>query len=87
MTRQYKNIGEITVQDVDPGKEFTAQLTPEEEQDLIQSGRVAIVPQSYKNIGTSVVCGAKPGRKFKAALTIGEENALIEGGHIEREKE
>lgn len=83
MSKPYKVVGPRPVNDADPGQEFAAELSAEEESDLLEAGRIEIVPREYENVGGGLVHGVKPGEKFKAALRIHEEKALISAGAVE----
>jgi hypothetical protein len=80
----YKVTAPREVLDHEPGSTFEHEFTADEEADMLDNGRLELVPREYEVVGTSVVHGAKPGGKFKGALRVREEAALILGGHIER---
>lgn len=80
----YLVTGPTPVFDTEPGGTFEHAFTAAEEADLLDNGRLEIVPREYRVIGTSRVFETKPGDKFRAALRMHQEAALFEGGHIER---
>jgi len=81
--KRYKVIGPRPVRDAEPGKEFEAGFSSQEESDLLEAGRIEIVPREYENVGSGLIHGVKPGQKFRAALRAHEEKALIAAGAIE----
>lgn len=81
--KPYKVSGPRPVNDAEPGQEFEAELSASDESDLLEAGRIEIVPREYENVGGGVVHGVKPGAKFKAALRMHEEQALIAAGAVE----
>lgn len=72
------------VLDHEPGSTFEQEFGAEDEADLLDNGRLELVPREYEVVGSSVVCGTKPGGKFMGAFRVHQEAALIEGGHVER---
>lgn len=81
--KPYKVSGPRPVHDAEPGQEFEAELSAAEESDLLEAGRIEIVPREYENVGSGIVHGVKPGAKFKASLRVHEEQALIAAGAAE----
>ena len=64
--------------------EFETDFSEEDERTNVESGLLAIVPQTYKVVGDSVVHDTQPGDTFEKALPVGVEALLVAGGHIER---
>jgi hypothetical protein len=69
--------------DAQVGDSIELALTPEEETELVQRGRLEVEPREYLVVGGQEVHDAPHGETFRAALTAGEEAALISGGHVE----
>lgn len=81
---RYRVTGPRPVLDAEPGEVLEHEFTTQEERDLLDAGRVEIIPRPYLVVGTSRVHDTDPGGTFTAGLPVGQEAALIEGGHIER---
>lgn len=84
---RYRVTGPRPVLDAEPGAVLEHEFTAQEEQDLLDAGRVEIIPRPYLVVGTSRVHDTDPGGTFTLGLPVGQEAALIEGGHIERAAE
>lgn len=82
MPRPYRVSGPRPVHDTAPGEEFDADLSAEEEDALLQAGRVELVPRTYLVTGNREVLGTKPDHTFTHAFPLAQERVLIEGGHI-----
>ncbi len=81
---RYLVTGPRPVLDHAPGEEFEAELVPEQEAEMLATGRLAIVPRTYQVVGPLKVHDTDPGGTFTAAFTVLEEQALLDAGHIER---
>jgi hypothetical protein len=79
----YRVTGPRPVCDVDPGGELEHEFSAEEEADLLDSGRLELVPRRYRVVGTSRVCETEPGKEFDGVFRIPHERALLDV-HIER---
>jgi len=80
----YRVTGPRPVLDHEPGTEFEHGFTDAEERDLLDGGRIVIIPRRYQVVGTSRVHETDPGGTFLGAYGVDQEAALLEGGHIER---
>lgn len=81
---RYNVCGPRPVHGAAPGEQLVdAELTDSEESDLLDAGRIEIVPSRYRVVGPNAVHGTKPRGTFTRALTAGQERQLVDGGHIE----
>lgn len=70
--------------------EFQHEFTVEEEQALVASGAIEVLPCTYRVLTDTpvfdVTCSSVP-PEFTRALPLGQELQLVAGGHIERVEE
>jgi len=81
---RYRVTGPRSVLATEPGEVLEHEFTAQEERDLLDAGRLEIIPRPYLVVGTSRVHDTAPGGTFTLGLPVGQEAALMEGGHIER---
>jgi hypothetical protein len=62
---------------------FERDFTPSEEQDVLKSGLLELVPRRYRVLSNNFAAG-KQESEIEAAYPVEIEQALIQGGHIER---
>jgi hypothetical protein len=62
---------------------FERDFTPSEEQDLLNSGLLELVPRKYRVLSNNYAAGEQ-NSVVELALLKENEAALIQGGHIER---
>lgn len=81
----YKVTGPTPVLDANPGDTLEHDFTADEEADLLDRGRVELVPQKYKLLeGQMNLAGVayEPGDTFDAAFTVPEEQSHLASGRI-----
>jgi hypothetical protein len=86
---RYRVTGPTPVLDAEPGSEFEHEFLASEERDLLERGRLSLLPSSYRNIGdhdfvTDDGVSHAVGDTFDAALGAERERTLLDGGHLER---
>jgi hypothetical protein len=62
---------------------FERDFSPAEEQDVLNSGLLELVPRKYRVLSNNYAAG-KQGDTVELALLKENEAALISGGHLER---
>lgn len=67
---------------VKDGDTIELELAATDEADLVDGGRLELVPREYSVVGDHEVHDTRKGDTFKAALSAGQEAALFKGGHI-----
>lgn len=85
MTNSYRVTGGVAVLDHEPGTVFDHEFTADQEQDLLDAGRLTIEPRPYRVTGSSTVNETAPGDTFEGAFTVGQEAALLAAGAIKRD--
>lgn len=83
MSRTYKNVWHRPVADIAAGKMGELDLTAQEEAQLLEWGRLEVVPVEYEVVGPRRVAGCEPGERFTAGYPQPIEAMLIQAGHIE----
>ena len=82
MTNTYRALTPAAVAAYDDGV-FERDFTPADEQDVLNSGLLALVPRKYKVLSNNFAA-ADQGSEIEAAYPVEIEQALIQGGHLER---
>lgn len=82
MSNTYKALTPGAIAAYDEGV-FERDFTPSEEQDVLNSGLLELVPRKYKVLSNNFAAGEQ-GSEIEAAYLVEIEQALIQGGHIER---
>lgn len=82
MTNTYRALSKAAEAAYEEGV-FERDFTPSEEQDVLGSGLLELVPRKYKVLSNNFEAG-KQGDTIEAAYLVEHEQALVQGGHIER---